>query len=55
MHRVLDKTREEWEKETNALKTEFFNMKPRENFWTSMGRTTILVALMLVVSWELRI
>ena len=33
MHRVMDKSREEWEKETNVLKNEFFNMKPNENLF----------------------
>ena len=38
MHRVMEKTREEWERETNALKTEFFNMKPGEKLLDVNGK-----------------
>ena len=40
MHHIVDLTREQWEKETNALQREFFSLKPGETLFESKrGRT----------------
>ena len=40
MHHIVDLTREQWEKETNALQREFFSLKPGETLFESKGGGT---------------
>ena len=40
MHHIVDLTREQWEKETNALQREFFSLKPGETLFESKGGDT---------------
>ena len=40
MHHIVDLTREQWKKETNALQRDFFNLKPGETLFESKGGGT---------------
>ena len=41
MHHIVDLTRKQWEKETNALQRELFNLKPGETLFESRGTGSV--------------